>query len=389
LFELLLRTFVKDYKNTGDAAVRERYGVFSGCTGIALNVLLCVGKFIAGAITGAVSITADAFNNLSDAASSVVTLAGFKLAARKADEDHPYGHGRMEYLAGLAVSVVILLVGLELLKSAVEKILRPEAVTFSWLSVGILTASILVKLWMYLFNRDLGRRIGSAAMGATAADSLSDCVATAAVLAGLLVSHFAQISIDGWVGVLVALFVLRAGWEAVKDTVDPLLGQAPDPALVQGIHDTVLAHPEILGLHDLMVHDYGPSRVIASLHAEVDLRSDMAETHDLIDNIERELGQKYQLMATIHMDPVLVGDERTDACKAEMLALAQTIHPEIGLHDFRMVDGPTHCNLIFDLVVPHACPLTDAQVKERMAALIREKDPRCIPVIQIDHAYAL
>jgi len=389
LFDILLRRFVKDYQNTADPAVRERYGVFSGCTGILLNLLLSAGKFAAGVITGAVSVTADAFNNLSDAASSLVTLAGFKLAARQADDDHPYGHGRMEYLAGLAVSVVILLVGVELLQSAAGKILHPEMVDFSWLSVGILGASILVKLWMYLFNRNLSRRIDSAAMAATAADSLSDCAATGAVLLGLLAGHFAHIAIDGWVGALVALFVLKAGWESVKDTVDPLLGKAPDPALVKGIQDTVLAHPEVMGVHDLMVHDYGPSRVMASLHAEVSIDADMAETHDVIDNIERELGEKYHLLATIHMDPVATDDAKVNARKAEMLELAQSIDPAITLHDFRMTEGSTHCNLIFDLVVPRNCPLSDEEVRTRMAALARERDPRYITVIQIDHAYAL
>lgn len=385
----LLRRFVRDYDQTADPAVRERYGALSGIVGIFLNLCISLGKFTAGVLTSSVSVTADAFNNLSDAATSLVTLVGFKLAGQKADKDHPYGHGRMEYLAGLAVSVAILLVGLELAKGAIEKILHPEMVDFSWLSVGILAVSILVKLWMYAFNRSLSRHISSTAMAATAADSLSDCVATSAVLLGLLVGHFAQLSIDGWVGVLVAAFVLRAGWESAKDTLDPLLGQAPDPELVEGIKRTVLAHPEILGIHDLMVHDYGPSRVIASLHAEVDLNADMTETHDLIDNIERELGEKYHLIVTIHMDPIAVGDELVDQRKARMLELAQSIHPDITLHDFRMVDGPTHSNLIFDVVVPRTCPLSDEQVKAELARLAREEDPRYITVVQVDHDYAL
>jgi len=389
LFEFLLRRFVRDYPCVNDPAVRERCGIFAGAVGIALNAMLSVFKFVCGVLTGAVSITADAFNNLSDAASSLVTVLGFKLAARKADDDHPYGHGRMEYLAGLAVSVVILLVGLELLKSAAEKILRPRAVDFSWLSAGILAVSVLVKLWMFFFNRDLGRRIGSAAMAATAADSLSDCAATGAVLLGLLSEHFAHVAIDGWVGVLVALFVLKTGWESVKDTVDPLLGKAPDPELVRGIEQTVLAHPEVVGVHDLMVHDYGPSRVLASLHAEVSANADIAETHDVIDNIERELGEKYHLLATIHMDPVATDDERVNARKAEMLALAQGIDPGITLHDFRMTAGPSHTNLIFDLVVPRTCPLSDEAVKSEMARLARERDPGCFTVIQIDHSLAL
>ena len=313
MIEFLLRKFVKDYQNVKDPAVRERYGTLSGAVGIFLNLMISLGKFTAGVITSSVAVTADAFNNLSDAASSLVTLVGFRLAGQKADDDHPFGHGRIEYLAGLAVSVAILLVGLELAKSAVGKILHPEAVSFSLLSAGILAASILVKLWMYVFNRTLSRRIESAAMAATAADSLSDCVATSAVLLGLLAGHFADLSIDGWVGVVVAAFVFKTGWEAAKDTISPLLGQPPDPALVSGIRETVLEHPEVRGVHDLIVHDYGPGHIMASLHAEVSIDADMAATHDVIDNIERELGSKYHIMATIHMDPIATDDSLVNA----------------------------------------------------------------------------
>jgi len=387
LTQFLLRRFVRGYEDVRDPEVRERYGALSGMVGIILNLCISLGKFAAGVLTGAVSVTADAFNNLSDAATSLVTLVGFRLAGQKADQDHPYGHGRMEYLAGLAVSVAILLVGVELAKGAIEKILHPEAVDFSWLSVGILCVSILVKLWMYAFNTTLSRRISSAAMAATAADSLSDCVATSAVLLGLLVSHFAHVSIDGWVGVVVAAFVLRAGWESAKDTVDPLLGKAPDPELVKGIEETVMAHPEISGVHDLMVHDYGPGHVMATLHAEVSMDADMAETHDVIDNIERELGGKFHLLATIHMDPIATDDEQVSRRRAEMLELARTIHPEITIHDFRMVEGPTHTNLIFDMVLPHGCDLTDDEARREMARLAREADPKYVTVVQVDHSY--
>lgn len=384
---LLLRRFVRNYENTSDPTVRESYGSLSGVVGIILNLMISCGKFIAGMLTGAVSVTADAFNNLSDAASSIVTLVGFKLAGKQADEDHPYGHGRMEYLAGLAVSVAILFVGVELAKGALEKIFHPSAVDFSWLSAGILAGSILVKLWMYVFNRTLSRRIHSAAMAATAADSLSDCVATSAVLLGLLVSHFAQVSIDGWVGVVVAAFVLRAGWESAKDTMDPLLGKAPDPELVKGIEATVLAHPEIAGVHDLMVHDYGPGRVMASLHAEVSIDADMAATHDVIDNIERELHDKFHLIATIHMDPIVTNDEHVSKTRQAVAELARQIHPDITIHDFRMTSGPSHTNLIFDMVLPHGCPLSDDEARREMARLAREADSRYITVIQVDHSY--
>lgn len=385
--ELLLCRFVRGYENTNDPEVRERYGTLSGMVGIVLNLLISLSKFVAGVITGAVSVTADAFNNLSDAASSLVTLVGFRLAGQKADDDHPYGHGRMEYLAGLAVSVAILLVGFELAKGAVEKILQPEEVSFSWLSVGILCVSILAKLWMYLFNKNLSHRINSAAMAATAADSLSDCVATSAVLLGLLVAHFAHISIDGWVGVLVAAFVLRAGWEALRDTVDPLLGQAPDPELVKGIQETVLSHPEILGVHDMMVHDYGPGHMMATLHAEVPLDADMAATHDVIDDVEREVMKKFHVLTTIHMDPIAVNDEQVNARKAQMLAVAQSVDPAITLHDFRMTEGSTHTNLIFDLVVPHGCALSDEEVRKEVQRRAKELDPTFFTVIQIDHSF--
>ena len=385
---LLLRRFVRDYENVKDPEVRERYGTLSGAVGIFLNLLISLSKFGAGLLTGAVSVTADAFNNLSDAASSLVTLVGFRLAGQQADEDHPFGHGRFEYLAGLGVAVAILLVGFELAKGAVGKILHPETVNFDLLSAGILVLSIAVKMWMYFFNRKLGRMISSAAMAATAADALSDCVATSAVLLGLIVSQATGYSIDGWVGIIVAVFVLRAGWEAMKDTVDPLLGKAPDPELVRGIRETVLAHPEISGVHDLVVHDYGPGHVMVTLHAEVDIEGDMAATHDVVDNVEKELTQRFRVIATIHMDPLAINNARVNELKETMLELATGIDEGMTLHDFRMTEGPTHTNLIFDLVVPRNCRLSDEEVRREMDRLAKGKDPRFNTVIQIDHSYA-
>lgn len=388
MIQLLLKRFVPDYENTGDPAVRERYGTLSGVVGIVLNLCLTAAKLAAGLMTGAVSVTADAFNNLSDAATSLVTLLGFRLAGRAADEDHPFGHGRYEYLAGMAVSVAVLVVGIELAKSAVEKILHPEVVEFSLLSAGILTAAILVKLWMYLFNRELSRRVSSAAMGAVAADSISDSCATAAVLAGLLVGHFFHLSIDGWVGILVSAFVLRAGWESLRDTLDPLLGKAPDPELVKGIEQTVLAHPEISGVHDLVVHDYGPGHIMATLHAEVSMDADIGYTHDVIDNVERELRDKFRILATIHMDPIVTNDGRVTELRGEMLALARELDERITLHDFRMTEGPTHINLIFDLVVPLDCPLSEEELRSEMLRRAQARDSRYITVIEIDRPYA-
>ena len=304
--ELLTRLFIRDKDNVQDPAVRQRYGALSGFTGICLNILLFLGKLIAGTVSGSIAITADAFNNLSDAGSSVVTLIGFRLAGQKPDRDHPFGHGRVEYLSGLAVSVVILLMGFELGKTSFQKILSPQPVDFSLLPLIILPVSILVKGWMYLFNRKLGKKIDSAAMMATAADSLSDMASTAVVLLGTLAGHFFRIQLDGYLGVLVAIFILYTGVSAMKDTIDPLLGRAPDPALVAGIRRLALAPPEILGLHDLIVHDYGPGRLFASLHAEVDKDDDISAIHDIIDTVERQIYHELGCEICIHMDLSLI-----------------------------------------------------------------------------------
>ena len=383
----LVRLFIKDCDNVTDPAVRERYGILSGAVGIVLNLLLSVGKLFAGLMTGSISITADAFNNLSDAGSSVVTLVGFKLAGQKADDGHPFGHGRMEYLAGLLVSLMILLVGVELGRSSIGKILRPEAVDFSLVSTGILAASILVKLWMGQFNRGLGRKIGSAAMAATAADSLSDAVATAAVLAGTLVNRFAHVNIDGWVGLAVAVFILRSGWGAAKDTINPLLGESPDPELVKQLRELVLSHPQVVGMHDLIIHDYGPGRRLCSFHAEVPQDADILDAHDAIDHIEREIKEKFGIETTVHMDPIATADEKVNQLRRQVADLARVVEPEMTIHDFRVVRGPTHTNVIFDAVVPHKCRLTDEEVLQRLRRAVSALDPAYQAVIQIDRAY--
>lgn len=384
----LVQRCIRRPEDGSDPAVRQAYGLLSGGVGIVLNLLLSAGKFVAGVLTGSIAVTADAFNNLSDAGSSVVTLVGFRMAAKRADDDHPFGHGRIEYLSGLAVAVAILVVGLELAKSSLEKVFHPAGVAFSWLSVGILCASILVKLWMFFFNRNLSRRIGSAAMMATATDSLSDTAATSAVLLGTLVGHFADLYIDGWVGVLVAVFILRAGWGAAKDTLDPLLGQSPDPELVRGIQETVLGRPEIVGMHDLVVHDYGPGRCMASLHAEVPMDADILVIHDIIDNLERELRRKLGVEVVIHMDPIAVGDPRTDALKAQVTELVRRIDPDMTIHDFRMTAGPEHTNLIFDVAVPYHCRLEDEQVQEAIGAAVKALPGNYYTVVSVDHIYA-
>lgn len=387
MINLLVKTFVKDCGNVQDPQVRQRYGTLSGAVGIFLNLLLSAGKMIAGVLTGSIAITADAFNNLTDAGSSVVTLVGFRMAGKQADNDHPFGHGRIEYLSGLAVSVVILLVGLELAKSSVEKIIHPEPVEFSWLSAGILAAAICVKLWMSYFNRSLSRRIGSAAMAATATDSLSDAAATSAVLLSSLIGRFTGVNIDAWAGILVAIFILRAGWGAAKDTLNPLLGQSPDPELVREIERTVLAHPQVVGIHDMIIHDYGPGRSMMSLHAEVPAGADIMAVHDEIDAIERELKAKYRIDASIHMDPIVTGDETVSRARQMVAGLVREVDPAMTIHDFRMTSGPRHRNLIFDVVVPYSVRQSDEAVRREIERKIRAADPNSFAVIQVDRAY--
>ena len=342
---------------------------------------------LAGLLTGSIAVTADAFNNLSDAGSSVVTLVGFKLAGQKADDGHPFGHGRIEYLAGLLVSLLILMVGVELGKSSIEKIIHPEDVTFSLVTVVILICSILVKLWMSLFNRKLGKRINSAAMQATATDSLSDVVATSAVLAGTLIGHFAQVSIDGWIGVVVAIFILRAGWEAVKDTLNPLLGTAPEPELVNAIQQLVLSHEQVVGMHDLVIHDYGPGRRMCSFHAEVPEDEDIMAAHDAIDHIEREIQEKFGIETTAHMDPIATGDSEVTRLRDQVRDLVKEIDEDMSIHDFRVTRGPLHTNLIFDVVVPHRCRLKDEEIQERITQAVRGVVPDCYVVLQLDRSY--
>lgn len=369
-----------------DPESRQRCGVLSGGIGIALNLLLFLGKLLAGTITASIAVTADAFNNLSDAASSVVTLVGFRLAGQEADEEHPFGHGRMEYLAGLAVSVLILLVGLELAKSSVEKILHPEPVVFSTLSAAILAVSIAVKLGMFWFNWVLAQKIHSPALSATAADSLSDAVATSTLLLGLVAGYCFSLPLDGWLGLAVALFILRAGWGAAKDTIDPLLGRPMDPELAADIDRIVLGHEYILGIHDLVYHDYGPGRAMMSLHAEVPADGDLLEIHDVIDHIERELKAKHHIETSIHMDPV-VRDGRTEALRRQVMDIARELDPALTIHDFRITAGPIHTNILFDVVVPYNFRMSDAQVRGELFGRIKQLSDRYFAVIQVDHSY--
>ena len=387
MISLLAKWFISRREQAEDGAVRRAWGALCGFVGIALHLLLFAGKLASGALSGSIAVTADAFNNLSDAGSSVVTLLGFRLAGKKPDSDHPFGHGRMEYVSGLVVAGLILLMGAELAKTSVDKIAHPEAVTFSWLAAAILLVSIAVKLYMYMYNKAVGKKIGSAAMAATAADSLSDTAATAAVLLSMIVGKLANVQLDGWVGLVVALFILWSAVQAARDTISPLLGQAPDPALVREIEGLVMAHDTVVGVHDLVVHDYGPGRRIISLHAEVPADGQVLELHDVIDNIESELARKLHCEAVIHMDPVVVGDPVVTALREQTAALVRTIDPRITIHDFRMVPGKTHTNLIFDAVIPFDEQLTRPQVAQRICRLVEDMDGHYRAVVKIENSY--
>ena len=383
----LASRFIKDYQNTSDAAVRRAYGVLCGAVGIVINLLLFALKLFAGTLAGSVAVTADAFNNLSDAGASIVTLLGFRLAGQKPDPEHPFGHGRLEYISGLIVSIVILLMGFELLRDAVGAILHPEAVECSVLTVAILLVSICAKFYMYCYNRGVGKKISAAAMQATAADSLSDCAATAAVLLATLAGYFLHWQIDGWCGLVVSLLILWAGVQAARDTLSPLLGQPPSEEFVQEIRDIVMANKAVCGIHDLVVHDYGPGRVMISLHAEVPAHGDIMALHDEIDNIEQRLRRELGCAATIHMDPIVTDDKLTAETRERVAQLVRGIDEHITIHDFRMVTGPTHTNVIFDAVVPFKFRLSDHEVEQEIQAAVKRLDSSYFAVVQIDRDY--
>lgn len=389
MVQLLARYFIKNYEQTESPSVRQSYGVLCGSVGIGFNIFLFIGKFLAGLISNSIAITADAFNNLSDAGSSLITLIGFKMAGQKPDTEHPFGHGRIEYLTGLLVSLLILLMGVELIKSSVSKILHPEATECTPVVAGILIVSILVKLYMYLYNRSTGRKIDSAAMMATAADSLSDMLSTSVVLIATLIGKFTGLQIDGWCGLLVGIFILYAGFSAAKDTISPLLGQPPQKEFVEKIESIVQSYPQVLGIHDLIVHDYGPGRVMISLHAEVPASGDMLHLHDTIDNIERQLHRELHCDAVIHMDPVMNDDEETQELKKQVTCCLHELDKSLNLHDFRIVKGPTHTNIIFDILVPFKFQLSDAEISRFMEEKIHSISASYYAVINIDKDYTI
>lgn len=387
MISLLAKLLIKDRKNIRDLSVRRAYGVLCSITGIALNILLFAGKYVAGIVSGSIAVTADAFNNLSDAGSSMITLIGFKFAGKKADKDHPFGHGRIEYISGFIVSVLIIVMGFELGKSSVMKIISPEPVDAGLLTVVILASSICVKIYMGIYNRKIGKKINSSAMRAAAMDSFSDTVATSAVLISALVSRFTIYNIDGICGVLVSLLILYAGYNSAKDTLSPLMGQKPDPELIESIERIVMSHKSVAGMHDLVVHDYGPGRQMISLHAEVPSNGDIHEMHDTIDLIERELEEETGCVTVIHMDPISTDDETVNKMREFIVKQVKTIDEGIDVHDFRMVPGPTHTNLIFDAAVCPGFRLCDAELKTAIEAIVERNCENCFAVVRIDKLY--
>ena len=383
----LIKHFIPNASDVKSPAVRQRYGVVSGVVGILCNALLCTAKIAAGLLTGAVSIVADGINNLSDGGSCVVSLLGFKMAGKPADDKHPFGHGRIEYVAGLIVSFIIVLMGVELAKTSLDKIFHPEEISFSWITPAVLGISILVKLWMCFFNRKMGDKIDSAVLRATAMDSLSDVAATSAVLAGFVIGYWARVNLDGYLGVLVALFILYTGVSTAKGTLDLLRGEAPDPEFVKQIQQEVLSYPEIIGVHDLIVHNYGPGHSVVSLHAEVPCDVDILKIHDTIDNAERDLKKKFDCEVVIHMDPIITDDKETNEIHQKLSSIVRLLDSRVTIHDFRMVKGPTHTNLIFDIVVPHQFRLTDDQVVESLRQAVKALDARYEIVVNVDKAY--
>ena len=385
--EWLVRRFVARSEDTKDAAVRSAYGQFAGIVGIICNLALCAAKAAVGLISGSISIVADAVNNLSDASSNIISLLGFKLASKPADPDHPYGHGRYEYLSGLVVAVAVLAIGIELVKSSVEKILSPTPVEFSAALVVVLALSIGMKLWMAAFNARIGRRINSETLLATAIDSRNDVISTGAVLASAVVAHLTNLNLDGWVGAAVGAFILWSGVGLVRDTVNPLLGQAPTPELVEHIRSKIMSYPGVLGTHDLMVHDYGPGRQFASAHVEMAAEADPMESHDLIDNIEQAFKDEDHLIVTLHYDPIVTDDPEVADMRNWINQAVKIIDRRLSIHDLRTVPGPTHTNVIFDCVRPQGLTLTESQLKRRIDDIVRDHYPSCRCVITIDESY--
>lgn len=382
--DLILRIFVRDHKNTEDPAVRDKCGRVAGAVGIVTNFLLFLMKIIVGTVFHSVSVTADAVNNLTDSGSSVVTLIGFKMASKPADEKHPFGHARIEYLSGVIVSFIVIFLGLQLGMSSIEKILTPEENALTPVALVVLVISILAKLWQCLFYRKVGRMIKSESVEATSKDSRNDVIATSVVLLGAVITMLTDVNLDGYMGAAVALFIVFSGVQLTISTADPLLGQAPEGELVQTITEKMLSYPGIIGMHDLAVHNYGVGRCFASAHCEVDAKNDILVSHDLIDNIERDFSRDLGIHMVIHLDPVIVGDARTDALHCKVQSLVTALYPTVTIHDFRVIWGVTHSNIVFDAAVPFAVKDSDAVITKKLEAEIQKLDPDYRTVVTID-----
>lgn len=391
MIRLLAKIFIRGDRESSSASVRSAYGVLLGCVGIVLNLLLFAAKFLAGLLAKAISLQADAFNNLGDAGSSIVSMLGFRLSAKKPDHDHPYGHGRFEYIAGLCVSVAILLMAVSLFRSSLESLLSGTETAYAshfWLSCAVMLGSILVKLYMFLMNRIYAKKLSSPTMGAVALDSLSDTAATGAVLLCALLTHFVpavqRVRPDAICGLLVSLFIFYSGVKAAHETVEPLLGKRPDPAFVEEITKSVLSFEGINGIHDVIVHDYGPGRVFISLHAEVPADADIREIHDIIDSAEKYLSETYNCSATIHMDPIVTDDPYTASVKEKMTEALRGIDARLTLHDFRMTAAPTGKTLLFDVMLPYDLSLSEEALKTRIDEAVQEIDPNASAVVEFD-----
>ena len=384
--DLLCKLFVTDHQNTSDPRVRRRYGTMVSIVGIVLNLLLAAGKFTAGLLFGAISIQADAVNNLSDAGSQIISLVSFRIAARPADRAHPFGHARIEYVASMIVSFIILIVGWELLSESFSKVLHPVSTLFSWVSVAVLAVSVLAKLWLFLFNRKVGKKINSSVMRATATDSLSDAGATLAVLIATLIYKFTGLDIDAYMGILVALLILWGGVKILNETKNSILGEGPSEETVSEIQSVVNQYEGVLGIHDLVVHNYGPGRIMASLHVEVDGKVDIFKSHDMIDQIERRLRTQCGIEATIHMDPIVTDDPQVDHLHALALESVRQIDERLKIHDFRIVPGHTHTNLIFDVQAPFELSMSDEELCRALSEKIQAAEPQCFAVVTVDRS---
>lgn len=384
---ILIKLFIRDSENVTNSKVRTAYGTLGSITGIITNIFLAIIKYIAGVFSGSISIMADAINNLSDAGASIISLVGIKLSAKPADKGHPYGHGRLEYISALGVAFLVLLMGIELFKSSVNKIINPEPVTFSILSLGILIFSIVAKLWLGLFNKKLGEKINSAPMMAVMKDSFSDCLATGVAAISIIVSAFSDINIDGYLGIVVAGFIFIAGFNILKETMADLLGKPAEKEFVDEITNKILSYDKIVGVHDMIIHDYGPGRLFASAHAEVPSNEDLMEIHDIIDVIERDIFNEFGMVISIHMDPIIVDNEKINTLRQMTSNIVTEMSEEMSIHDFRVVDGPTHTNLIFDLIVPHKYKLTNEEVCKEIEENLSKIDERYFAVITVEHSF--